>query len=382
MAFFPSDLSLLRISDLETLIAAGEPESETLEFKSQPYVDSPDGSREFLKDATALANTSGGILIVGIQEVGGVATELKPISSPDFDKHQLRLQNLLQSSVEPRLFGVQMQPVVLSTGYVLIIRVPPSNYPPHRVSAQNSNRFYLRHSAGVYEASLSELRGLFAQTGASSERLEALRRRRLSEIESSPTIVLVDRADRLILHIAPLSSNLGRPVDMAKAYAESASLSPMDSNSYSPMFNADGFAAVGAGENCHGYTQIFREGLLEATKVGIVTDRGGERILPARWIDTTILAILPRYLSGLQKIGISPPWIVMLSLVGINGVPVRFGHDAYFSRDAPSLTRSALLLPSCLIADLGTPEDYTRAIKPALDALWNAGGSAEWAPQR
>jgi hypothetical protein len=44
--------------------------------------DADDDKREFLKDVTALANTSGGHVIIGMAAVDGVATSLQPITTP------------------------------------------------------------------------------------------------------------------------------------------------------------------------------------------------------------------------------------------------------------------------------------------------------------
>lgn len=58
---------------LAGLIANEIPESRDLEFKRDLPGQDPDNIREFLADVTSLANTNGGDLIFGIEDVEGVA---------------------------------------------------------------------------------------------------------------------------------------------------------------------------------------------------------------------------------------------------------------------------------------------------------------------
>src|SRR4051812_35707653 len=95
---------------LESLIDNGVTESRTLEFKRDQIGANDEAKKEFLKDITALANTMGGDLVVGIEDDKGVAKALRGIPNPS-DPEIRRLDSVLQSSVEPRLHGVQMQPV-------------------------------------------------------------------------------------------------------------------------------------------------------------------------------------------------------------------------------------------------------------------------------
>jgi hypothetical protein len=67
---------------VQRLVAEQTPESEVLEFKQALWSRSPrprppwTEEQEFAKDVGALANHRGGVLLVGVSEVGGVATSI------------------------------------------------------------------------------------------------------------------------------------------------------------------------------------------------------------------------------------------------------------------------------------------------------------------
>ena len=63
-------------SDLARLIVDGVGESKTLEYKEALTLVTDEQKREFLSDITALANTEGGDLVLGMKADKGVAAEL------------------------------------------------------------------------------------------------------------------------------------------------------------------------------------------------------------------------------------------------------------------------------------------------------------------
>jgi hypothetical protein len=60
-------------------------------------------------------------------------------------------------------------------GTALVIRIPKSRNPPHRVRTLNTNRFYVRNSGGAHEASVEELRALFTLAADARMRIETFR---------------------------------------------------------------------------------------------------------------------------------------------------------------------------------------------------------------
>src|ERR1700686_5175709 len=127
-------------SDLNDQVSAGVPEGVLLDYKRDLYGRSDADVREFLKDVSSFANMSGGHLIIGIDENAGVPTRVCPLAG-DPDQELQRLENLARDGIEPRIAGLRMRAVPINAGgFLLVLRIPKSWNPPHRVSAKNTNR--------------------------------------------------------------------------------------------------------------------------------------------------------------------------------------------------------------------------------------------------
>ncbi|MFH1628695.1 MAG: hypothetical protein ABIE47_08225, partial [Pseudomonadota bacterium] len=71
-----------------------------------------------------------------------------------------------------------------------------------------------------------------------------------------------------------------------------------------PRFNFEGFINERGGEHNFGYTQVFRNGALEATKAQIVREREGNRYIHARTFEEKIIEALPSYVNGLRDLAV------------------------------------------------------------------------------
>lgn len=385
------DFDSITEADLAEQVSSGVPEGVFVDYKKEMYGRSDADAKEFLKDISSFANTSGGHLIIGVDETAGTPTGITPISGdPDLDLQ--RLENLARDGIEPRISGLRMRTIVVSGGYVLLLRIPRSWNPPHRVSARNTNRIYGRNSAGAYEFSVEELRVVFTTAASAFDRVRAFRAERLARIDSGEAIVpLARNRGRLVLHLVPTAAfGLNSQIDLAKAYKAQELLRPMNSMGLTPRINFDGYSSLyhGSDGKCWSYTHVFRNGAIEAVKVRVVSDLdAGHLWIPALDFDRWIFERLPEYLSALQQLDVPPPIILMITLQGVRGA--RLGVRPQPLDDRPKLERDVLELPESIIERYGTSVDYQRAARPAFDALWNAGGfirsqhfdaTGEWKP--
>lgn len=364
-------------SDLAELIAGQVPEGLRIDYKRDLYGGSDADKREVLKDISGFANAFGGHLIVGMEEQNGLATGIPGIANVNPDGIVLWFEQLARTGLEPRIQGLRIRAVPLSSGtYCFVIRIPRSWHPPHRVSAQNSNRFWIRNSGGTHEASVDELRTLFTIGSDASHRVQQFRDERLSEITSGRSPRPLVSGGRLIIHIVPLSavtSSSSMQVDLGKVFEQHRAFSPISSMGPPPRFNLEGLINERGGEQNSGYTQIFRNGIVEATKAPIAGIHEGKKYIPSRNLEKHVFESLPNYIHGLRDLGVPTPLIVLITLEGVKDAAYKVSSGIFHDPE-PAIERDVVFLPECVINEYGDVAEYHRAVKPAFDALWNTAG--------
>jgi len=155
----PIDSNGITEESLERLIRNRVVESDQLDFKGGSYGPStrpaPTGPRwteaqEFAKDVAAFANQRGGLLLLGVEDSGGVATALKPIVDVTPEREEQRLRHALLNHQAP-LAECWFEWVEAGKGgYYIAIIVPPSRRSPHAVlgdqgDAKRPLRYPVRH---------------------------------------------------------------------------------------------------------------------------------------------------------------------------------------------------------------------------------------------
>ena len=114
-------------SDLIKHIFTGVPEGILVDYKREMYGPRNDAdAKEFLKDVSSFANTSGGHLIIGMDE--GPVYRLRLLAlNGDSDQDLQWLENLARDGIKPRISGTENR--VRSSrggGYIIILRIPKS----------------------------------------------------------------------------------------------------------------------------------------------------------------------------------------------------------------------------------------------------------------
>lgn len=120
---------------LQVLVDDGEPESATLDYKKVPYddpkKDKQDRNDELRKDLTALANASGGVIVLGVTDNDGKPGAILPFS--DLEATEGNLRSVIGKYIEPPINGIEILPVQKpgSNDGCLLIVVPASPKAPH-----------------------------------------------------------------------------------------------------------------------------------------------------------------------------------------------------------------------------------------------------------
>jgi hypothetical protein len=145
-----------------------------------------DPRREFLKDVSAFANAAGGHIIIGALEPNADRTiddQLVGIERGDAIAQDL--ERLTAASIDPRIPGLTVKPVSLSSGkWAIVIHVPPSYSRPHMVTYQKYRTFYIRHSESSLPMSTHEVREAVLTAASASDRARLYAANRLSEVRA------------------------------------------------------------------------------------------------------------------------------------------------------------------------------------------------------
>lgn len=373
---------------LNQLIGAKASETRDIEYKRETYGGSDHDHAEWLADVSSFANTAGGDLIIGMAASNGVPTGIVPLSI-DADKEILRLEQLARTSLQPRIQNLRAKPIALSTGgNVLLIRVPRSFNPPHRIIRQGKgqNRFWARSSAGKYEPNVDELRTLFTLAPQLAERIRDFRSNRVASIVAQDTPVQLIDASCLIMHVVPFSSFDPRStISLTEIVHQQQSFAAIGSSGIvNRAINFDGLLIISNARSAgttRAYTQVYRSGIVEAVASSITAGErpaGAAARLKTIDIERHILPTLLRYLNGLQSLGVEPPFALMTSLTGIKGVQINVGRDnSFIDDDISTLDRDQFHFGEVIIDSV--PNDFQQCasiVRPLFEQIANIAGQA------
>ena len=360
----PKKLSDITFDDIQWLKTEQVREGKTIEYKSQV----PDNVK-FLKGISALANTSGGDFIIGIQETNGIPSAVQGIQISDIDDEILRLENIIRDGIEPRIVGHNIHHIqVKDDNYVLVIRVPQSWNAPHRVV--KDSKFYGRNSAGTYPLDVSELRLAFTLSEQVSDRIRNFRADRIAKVYGNETPVPLMEKGKLLLHLMPLSAfTTQNRIDIGAFYQDREKFLPIiGSGGWNSMLNIDGVISYSEDS----YALLFRNGIIEAIDVQ-ENPFTKKKLIGSVAYEQDILKIVPKYLNILSKLEIQPPFYLFLSMIGIKDYQLAVSqHDWWGERN--TVDRDILQLPEIVIDSFDVNPE--KILKESFDMIFNAFGFA------
>lgn len=376
----PSKLIDTTQAHLEQLIAERVQEGPHVDFKRElPAAWDNSSKHDFFADVSAFANAGGGDVIYGIDEDNeGQAASLVPLGQNP-DETARRLADFLLNGVEPRMPGAQVHAVPVTIGGVagsaFIVRVPQSWAGPHRV--KSNFKFYIREGNRKRELDIPEIKALFVRSDSQARKVQDFRTERLGKILTGDAPCKLVEGPVLVLHLIPTQAALGigsmDPLPYLDFVRRIPCLGAYDSGS--PRINLDG--AIGARPQTpdgatHGYTQLFRNGFVEAVYVVTQAGQNGVLRLHGAEYENYAAGLLTRIRVELEHAGFHPEVAAMLSLLGVDRIDLAFNRDNW-SLDGTQgrFDRKTVVLPDVLV-----PADATahRGLRPMFDLMWQAAG--------
>src|SRR6266568_890518 len=216
-ALLGSPLELVQHADLMALISNQVPEAFDLDFKSEMYGPTDKDRRDAATDVAALANTAGGLLVLGIEEDDQArATAAPGLELSEADERRIR--QIVGSQVVPMpVLDVLRVEDPDRPGYGLVlIAVPRSPLAPHAVVVNDGLRYPRRNGATTRYLSEPEVADAYRERFAAPRRqadraseveTDALGRLATTEDQAWVVVSLVpDLAGSLVINQAALSA--------------------------------------------------------------------------------------------------------------------------------------------------------------------------------
>lgn len=392
-------------ADLRTLIENQVSERKTVEYKEALPGRSDGERKEFLADVSSFANASGGHLVYGMKEDGGLPVELSGLDVDNPDSTVSALDSSIRDGIKPRIPGVVVWPVRLGSGRVaVVIRVPRSFASPHMVACGGSSRFFARTSNGKEQLDVEEIRAAFPLSDKTADRIRDFRLDRIAKIRADETPVLLVQGARIVLHVVPLAafSSLAQ-IDLQSVGVLSRELEliPLGLAAvWDGRFNLEGYVRYNPSRDdryASAYLQIFRSGALETVDTSLVSHSATGGHLQAANLKADVIEKLGYYVSSLKLLGADVPFAVAMSLLGVKGYEIgpretalmygngRFNRDVIRYKAEKELApdkmyrigrfdRDMILVPEVLLESFDT--HIAHLMKQPFDVVWNAAGWA------
>lgn len=366
---------------LKSLIGESR-EQRDLDFKGVKILDKSSKknvAEELCKDIAAFANTDGGLIILGMEEAQGTATELTGFDPfIDLEQQVQSWELSISKGIDPGIIGLHFHIVdlVSSGNKAVVIEIPRSYAQPHMVRA--SQMIYIRRSGHNDPMRISELRHAFNLSETYIQNVRKFRSERLKSLAGdSPTptdipipIILKTDGVFLALHVIPFSFSESL-IDLEAL--RSVPLPIVDGG----HFNLDGYVRIFTQND---YVQFYRNGVVEyVTWIGEYSGSNKEAVIDIIDFENKALSELHEVLSVQEYLGEFTPQLVALTLINRTTSPERIARFDLRQHHPPqhdtSIRRRVIALPET-IDHGGDPvlDRIAPLFQPAFDMLWNSAG--------
>ena len=365
----------ITIKDINQLLNDDVVENRFLEYKREI-----DGGKyrndEFLADFVAFANSSGGDLIIGIEEGKGsdkgkpIAIVGIPIKSIEDDR--IALNNTIRDKVYPRFMDFEVRYIDLNNGnYIVIIRIKQSWNKPHMINGA-SRDFFVRNTTGKHAMDISEIKNsIFATQTVREQMIEFMKNRLCNIISSSINDIVIKESPRIVVHLIPFASfsedTPSIPINAMEAYSNKNSDYAIQNR-----INFDGKFILNNDGHAEGFTQLFRNGIVEYVKAVPVNQSTVKLFNPI--IFKEIFQNIDSFLQYLSASKIDVPIRLSISLIGFRGIGLS-SRNTLNQKIGKTIDRDLITLPDISITDYNV--DIMNFLNDSLSIISNAFGMTD-----
>ena len=369
-------------ADLRALVEGGVSENRFIDYKRSLPGTQDQKRKEFLRDVSSFANTLGGYIIYGMNEDGGVAKGVCGLGVINPDQEILRMEEMLRTGLRPRVHGIALHPVPLTSGgHALVMKIPRSLSGPHQVVFDRDYRFSARGQNGKYFMEVDELRTHLTGAQTMLERCRNHRFDRIAKIAAGDSLARPMGQDGLlVIHYLPIAG-----------FADGFRL-PLKGNGLQPpvphpttfywgcsshRFRFEGFHIYRQGDNGQpaDYCLVSWNGAMEV--VHLVPWRNPANMhdpwrgcLITRDVELNVRHTIQYLLPVAADLGMEPPGILAVSMVGMRGWKISAGRS--WDGNWQPIDHDPFLVSEVFVETDGAETDTI--LKGLVDPLWNTGG--------
>ena len=187
--------------------------------------------------------------------------------------------------------------------------------------------FYSRTSSGKYALDVPEIGTLFAGSATALERIRLFTIERASKIVANQMPMPIPQIPKLVLHMVPFyATSKHTNIDLHQVSTRREWLNPLSAEAELGKFNFDGFVTYskynnrGNAEECPSYTQIFRDGAIEAIWTFPFQGYKEDKRIPSLAFEDELIDGIQYYLRKQEKLGVATPIYLMVTLLGVEGL--------------------------------------------------------------
>lgn len=366
-------------------------EGRHLDYKRELSLDDKDNKKQnFITDVTAMYNTEGGCIIYGIEEKKnekgentGYPEAIVHQSYGNKDKFEQQLHSTIKSNTDPSIPNTIVHFLTVDGKDIYIVGVPKGLGLPSMITYRDLNRFHRRSNSGNYAITTFELNQMFLQNQAVKDKAFKFRSDRIAAIKNREVFPAMGVKGDYFLHLVPYSFLDERIYDLPPLLSSPLKIYPVNQESYYSknisQFNLDGLLTYKfeSGQKAiTSYIQYFRNGIIEAytNRCQFTDEKTGQVHIMGNEIVTTTIFTISHMVEVLKVLGIEPPFVVYLSLLGVEGAMFLTPPSTLIGQ----LMRSDVLLPPVLINTYTfTFPELFDLLQPVFNIIWQGVNAPE-----